>query len=392
VVWLLGLAGFMVMADNWVLSPILPAIARSLHIQASAAGLLITAYMIPFGIFQIIFGVLSDRYGKKQVISVAMVMFTLATGLCALGAGLTSVALLRALTGIFAASVMPISFALIGDLVPVEHRQKAIGTFLGIAYLGQGLSMAVGGTIAFLYSWQGVFVVYAGLSLIPTALLLRAYHSLPSGKDPQARMLAPYGELLANPRSLFTYAVVVLEGGLIIGSFSYCGSLLAKTFGMNSLRIGLVMTGFGVMSVIGGRLSGRLVASIGARGVLRLGLGLAAMADLLIWRGGGSLGLFAVAIALMGLGFIFTHAMLVTRATGFAEKSRGAAMALVAFCFMGSGGIGTALGKRIIETRGMTSLYLIYGLGLVATLLATGILIRDRRPSAEAVLEAPEPA
>ena len=52
-VLILGLAGFVVMADNWVVSPILPAIAQSLNVSPVRAGLLITAYMIPFGLFQL---------------------------------------------------------------------------------------------------------------------------------------------------------------------------------------------------------------------------------------------------------------------------------------------------------------------------------------------------
>lgn len=51
IVSLLGLAGFIVMADNWVVSPILPAISQNLNIDIARAGLLITAYMIPFGFF-----------------------------------------------------------------------------------------------------------------------------------------------------------------------------------------------------------------------------------------------------------------------------------------------------------------------------------------------------
>src|SRR5664279_3575323 len=94
IITLLGLAGFIVMADNWVVSPILPAISQNLNIDISRAGLLITAYMI---------------------------IFTIATGLCALGSSLTSLSIYRALTGVFAASVMPISLALIGDMFPVKE-------------------------------------------------------------------------------------------------------------------------------------------------------------------------------------------------------------------------------------------------------------------------------
>jgi len=210
VILLLGLAGFMVIADNWVISPILPAIAESLKIDIPSAGLLITAYMIPFGIFQIIFGALADRYGKKQVITFAMIMFTIATGLCAFGTSLTSVGLFRALTGIFAASVMPISFALIGDLFPMHERQQAIGTFISISFLGQGLSMAMGGTISNFFDWRGVFLVYAILSLIPTALLLKNYRKMPSQKNPKSEIFKPYLHLLSNTESLFTYIIIML--------------------------------------------------------------------------------------------------------------------------------------------------------------------------------------
>ena len=84
-VLILGLAGFVVMADNWVVSPILPAIAQSLKVSPVRAGLLITAYMIPFGLFQLVFGPLADRYGKKKIITISMVLFTACTALCAIG-------------------------------------------------------------------------------------------------------------------------------------------------------------------------------------------------------------------------------------------------------------------------------------------------------------------
>jgi MFS family permease len=205
IVVLLGLLGFVVMADNWVVSPILPAISENLGIAVERAGLLIAAYMIPFGIFQIIFGPLADRYGKKQVLRFSIILFTIATGLCALGSGLTDLAIYRALTGIFAASVMPISLALIGDVFPLEQRQGAIGTFMGISFLGQGLSMVTGGAIAYFLNWRGVFAIYALLSLLPMIMLVRNYKLLPETQHRDSKFFAPYMKLLANSGSLFTY-------------------------------------------------------------------------------------------------------------------------------------------------------------------------------------------
>ncbi len=202
-IMVLGLAGFVVMADNWVVSPILPAIARAIDVPTARAGLLITAYMIPFGLFQLVFGPLADRFGKRQIVGLSMVLFTVGTALCGLASGMLDLAFYRGVTGVFAASVMPISLALIGDVVPMERRQAAIGTFMGIAFLGQGLSMAMGGAIAHYVSWRGVFLTYAALSVVSTTLLLMVGRKAPSARNPQSQFLRPYLRLLGESRSLW---------------------------------------------------------------------------------------------------------------------------------------------------------------------------------------------
>jgi predicted MFS family arabinose efflux permease len=376
IVGLLGLAGFVVMADNWVVSPILPAIAKDLGIDISSAGLLITAYMVPFGLLQLLFGPLADRYGKKQVVTWSMIAFTLATAACALGLGLADLAIYRALTGAFAASVMPISLALIGDLFPVSERQGAIGSFMGLSFLGQGLSMAIGGVTAYFLSWRGVFVLYGLFSVIPTLALVKAYRLLPSGKNPRAKFLAPYGKLLSDRKSRGTYLLVFLEGVFIIGSFSYLGAYIEHLYHFNYLSIGLIMTAFGLASVVGGRLSGRLAQALGPRHLLTLGLLSATAADLLLACCGGWLGTLLGGVALLGFGFIFTHSTLLTRATEFALKARGSAMSLVAFCFMGGGGVGTALGGTLIVHWGLPGLFYTYGAALLLTWGLSFSLIR----------------
>jgi len=378
IVILLGFLGFIVMADNWVVSPILPAISENIGVAVERAGLLIAAYMIPFGIFQIVFGPLADRYGKKQVITFSIILFTVATGLCAVGFGLADLAIYRALTGIFAAAVMPISLALIGDIFPVEQRQGAIGTFMGISFLGQGLSMITGGAIAYFLNWRGVFAIYALLSVIPMVMLIKNYKLLPDTKHHDSKLFSPYLKLLADPSSLFTYLLVLLEGLFIIGSFSYLGAFIAATYHFNYLAIGTIMTAFGLMTVVGGRLSGKLAGKIGARKILTLGLIFATLADFLVCFYGRNLGWLVVGIGLLGIGFIFTHSTLLTRATEFALKARGTAMSLVAFCFMGGGGLGTAIGGKIAAVYGLSSLFLIYATALAVTLMLSFILINGQ--------------
>lgn len=369
----LGLAGFIVMADNWVVAPLLPSIARTMGVEPARAGILIAAYMLPFGLFQLLYGPLADRFGKLRVVGVSLVFFSVATGLTAAGVGLGDLTLFRALTGIFAAATMPVSLALIGDLVPMKQRQQAIASFMGIAFLGQATSMTIGGTIAAVTSWRGVFMVYAVVAAVITVVLLVTARSF-AGElhgDPNSQFVRPYLRLLGHWPSLRTYLVVFFEGVLVLGSFSYLGAFAARNLGLGTLRIGLLMAVFGIGVIAASRASARLAERIGRHRLVAGGLALAAAADLVVAFGGAQLASVAVGVLLLGLGFMFAHSSLLTTATQFAEKARGTAMSLIAFAFMVGGAIGTALGGRLIEATSYREFYLAGGVALAAlTLIA----------------------
>lgn len=377
IILILGLAGFVVMADNWVVSPILPAISQNLGITVSSAALIITAYMLPFGLFQLIFGYLADRFGKRQVISFAMIFFTVSAALCSIAFGLTDLAIYRALTGVFAASVMPISLALIGDVFPINERQTAIGTFMGISFLGQGLSMAIGGSIAFFLNWRGVFGVYAVLALLSVILLFTIGKNIPSVKNTDSKVFTPYIKLIKNGASLKIYILVLFEGIFLIGSFSFLGGFIAAQYGFNNFIIGLIMTAFGIMAVIGGRVSGKISARIGRKKTVIFGLISALIANIIFVLVGNILVILVIGIGLMGLGFMLAHSTFLTIATEFAEKARGVAMSLVAFCFMGGGGLGTAIGSRIIGGSSLETLFIVYGAGLLLLIFSVILIKRS---------------
>lgn len=367
---ILGLAGFVVMADNWVVSPILPSISNDIGVDIAHTALILTAYMVPFGLFQLIFGYLADKFGKRQVISFSMVFFSIATALCALGSGLTDLIIYRALTGIFAASVMPISMALIGDIFPINERQSAIGTFLGISFLGQGLSMLLGGSIAYFLNWRGVFAVYAVLAVIATALLLTMGKKIPSSKSETSQVLAPYINLITNPLSLKIYLLVLFEGFFLMGIFSFLGGFIKTTYDFNNFIIGLIMTVFGLMAVTGGRVSGKIASRVGRKKTIVIGLTCAFFGNLIFLLFGNILAIFMIGVGLLGLGLMLAHSTFLTIATGFAEKWRGVAMSLVAFCMMGGGGLGTAIGSRIVGNSSYHTLFTSYGVGLIGLILA----------------------
>ncbi len=379
-IMILGLAGFIVMADNWVVSPLLPSIAHAFSVDPARAGVLIAAYMLPFGLFQLLYGPLADRYGKLRIVMVSLTFFAAATALCATAAGLGGLTFYRALTGVFAAATMPVSLALIGDLVPMQDRQKAIASFMGIAFLGQATSMTIGGTIASLSSWRGVFIVYAAVAVVIVVAMYFSTRRV-SGQlhgDPHSQFLRPYGRLLGHWPSLRTYLIVFGEGLLILGSFSYAGAYAAKALGLHTLQIGLLMAIFGVGVIVASRASGALAARLGRPRLVALGLASAAAADLILGLGGAGIGAFAIAVLLLGLGFMFAHSSLLTTATQFADKARGAAMSMVAFAFMVGGSAGTMLGGRLILSGGYQNLYVVFGIALLV-LTATSLVAVPRQ-------------
>jgi MFS family permease len=125
------------------------------------------------------------------------------------------------------------------------------------------------------------------------------------------------------------------------------------------------------MALLAGRRAGNVAAKIGRKNTAVIGLSLAFVADVLLVASGELLPVVVVAVGLMGLGFMLAHSTFLTIATEFAAKARGIAMSMVAFCFMGGGGIGTALGGRIIAAADFDRLFIVYGLGLLLLTLTT---------------------
>lgn len=380
IIMILGFAGFVTMADNWVVSPILPSIAQNLNVNVASASIVITAYMLPFGLFQLLYGFLAERFGKRQVITFAVSMFTIATALCAFAYSIPALAVFRALTGMFAAAIMPVSLALIGDLFPMEERQSAIGSFMGLSFMGQGLSMAIGGFIAYFLNWRGVFAVYAVLATVSSVLLFTIGRNIPSMRNKEVKILAPYINILKNSSSTIIYILVIFEGAFLLGSFSFIGGFIKLNFNLNNFVIGMVMTAFGIMALIAGRKSGFIASRIGRKKTAVIGLSFAFAANILLFTIGKFLPVVIISIGLMGFGFMMAHSTFLTIATEFAAKARGIAMSLVAFCFMGGGGIGTAIGGKIVAASGFERLYAIYGIGLLIVTACALIIKNYKEP------------
>ena len=173
VVYTLGFCGLVSAADNWFVSPALPAIANELGVAASAATIVLTAYLVPYGLLQPVCGTLGDRFGRLRVLHVIVAGLAAGPFLCAVPPTLPLLVAARVITGCFAAGIIAVSQAHVGDVVGPERRGAAVGVLMGITFTGQGLSSGLGGIITDLMSWRAAFACFGALALRARALLLR---------------------------------------------------------------------------------------------------------------------------------------------------------------------------------------------------------------------------
>jgi len=366
--WLIfALSGaiFMINLDSRVIAPLLPTIANAFHTSVSSAGILITAYMLPYGFFQLFYGPLSDRVGKVKVVAFAMVLFSVGTALCGASTSLPIVTLLRFLTGIAAAAIFPLTLAYIGDTVPYAQRQATIAVLMSCSAAATAFSTSIGGLIAAIVSWRLVFPIFgvaSGIVAIALLFLLKEEIRIPL-PAPRPRPRDIYLAAIRAPRMLPLLILILIEGFVYNGVFSYLGGYLNHRFALGVLAIGLLLGFAGVMQLSTARVLRYLVLRLGERRMILIGggmMGAAYVTAALIpnWP------FFLVSMLLAGVGFVLCHTTLQTRATETFPQARGTAVALFAFALFLGGGVGTALVGSIISS-----------VGYIATLITAGLFL-----------------
>src|SRR5687767_12263344 len=120
---LLSLAAFGSGVTLRTTDPMLPMLASEFDIGLGDASLVITVFSIAYGLAQLFFGPLGDRYGKYLVIAGTTLASGFASILCAMAPGFESLLAARLLAGICSAAIIPLSMAWIGDVIPYQQRQ-----------------------------------------------------------------------------------------------------------------------------------------------------------------------------------------------------------------------------------------------------------------------------
>ncbi|MBD2338338.1 MFS transporter [Calothrix sp. FACHB-156] len=364
---LLGAAAFMVIADVRVIDPLLHIIADEFKVGVGSAAIIVSAYTIPYGLFQLVYGPLGDRIGKLKVITAALTAFAVGTAACAFVPNIMLLTLLRFLTGVVAAGIIPVTLAYIGDNFPYEQRQAAIGKYLSALVLGQILGGSLGGIFGEYVSWREIFLVFGVVSLVISIELWRkigklrheTHSHVPFGWE----TFRPYLQLMTQPVAQTVIIGVFIEGFCLFGGFAYVGAFLRDRYNLPYVAIGFMLSGFGIGGLIYSRSVKYLVRRLGERGLMGFGGVLMCISFLAIalfqnWM------LFIPFNILLGLGFYMMHSTLQTQATELAPEARGTAVSLFAFNLFIGQGIGAAAFGRIVDNFGYIPCFIITGIAI----------------------------
>ena len=181
--------------DLTVLNLALPTIATDLHASTSDLQWISDAYSLVLAAAMLPAGMLGDRLGRKKVLIVALILFGVSSAACAYAGGVGELIAARAVLGIGAAAIFPLSLSVIPVLFAPEERQKAIALMASATFISFPIGPIVGGYLLDHFWWGSVFLINVPvvvLALIAVAVLL------PESRSEQRLRLDAGGVLLSS--------------------------------------------------------------------------------------------------------------------------------------------------------------------------------------------------
>jgi predicted MFS family arabinose efflux permease len=154
--------------------------------------------------------------------------------------------------------------ALVGQSYDDAHRHKALGKVMGLMFLGGASATAIGGALAYFGSWRVVYIAYGAAELIAALLMLKLLQR-DTPVISTLNYVKAYREPLGNPKFMRIVLTIFFVGFSVFGTFTYSGKLLQQLTGYDVLGVGLILSLFGLGTVLGGRLAPKLKQRTGAR-------------------------------------------------------------------------------------------------------------------------------
>jgi predicted MFS family arabinose efflux permease len=365
--------------------PMLPALARSFGVTTGRAALTISAYAVAYGLMQLLFGPLGDRYGKRRMIGFAALGCVVGNVVALLALSLEQLVVARFLAGAAAAGIIALVLAWVGDTVPYGDRQAVLARFLTLSLGGMIAGQWVSGALTEQFGWRAVFAVLA-LVFLAGGLLISLH---PEVRREPVRPRSGSGhfrdilKVLSVPWARWMLLVVLLEGAFAFSGLAFLPAYLGRTFGLGLSAAAAVVALYGVGGFFYAFAVRRMVAVLGESGIALAG----GIAMGLAWLLLAAIGHWAPALPaclLGGLGFYMLHGTMQTQATQMVPTLRGTSVSLFAMAMFVGIAIGVATASAVVDRIGYRPLFVVCGIALAAIGAVFAYSLRERRLPAAA--------
>ena len=193
--------------DVTIVNVALPSIQRDLHASLSGLQWIVDAYSLAVASLLMLSGSMSDRFGRRRVFQIGLVLFLAGSLLCSVAHTIGTLIAFRAMQGLGASMLNPVALSIIANVFPSpKDRARAIGIWGAVAGVSLAAGPLLGGILTQTVGWRSIFWINLPIGL--TAVTLAALF-VPESKAPRARPIDPIGQsLVLIGLSSMTYAVI----------------------------------------------------------------------------------------------------------------------------------------------------------------------------------------
>jgi EmrB/QacA subfamily drug resistance transporter len=227
--WTLALAAigtFLTALDIVVVATALPTLRTHLHASLADLEWTINAYNLVLACFMLTGAALGDRFGRKRLYVTGVTLFTAASAACALSTTNGELIGFRALQGLGAAIIMPLTITMVAEVMPVAKRAMAIGVLGGVAGLGVAAGPVIGGVVLEGISWEWIFWINVPVG---AAVALFSALRLHESRGPRPYLDFP-GLILAGAAMFAVVWAAVRAPSIGWGSAEVVGMLVSGAF------------------------------------------------------------------------------------------------------------------------------------------------------------------
>ena len=366
-------AGIAVFCDAYVTQPLLPEFTREFGVPPAVAGLSVSVVVLAIALTSSVYGPLSDRLGRKRVMTLAMAGLSVPTFLAALAPSYGVLLGLRALQGMLISGVTGIAVAHIGDTLPPGRVGQAIGVWIAANVIGGLSGRVAGGVIAGALNWRASFVVFGVLTLL-SALALRQWLA-PDAPRAGGDWRGAYADMGRHLRDRRLVGAFLVGGALFfafIGAYTYLPyHLTAPPFSLSTALVSGAYVTY-IAGVLISPLAGRWSRKFGQLNLSALGMVIAAggLALTLI----PSLPVILVGLLTLCTGNFMSQAVMPAYVNATAPQAKGAAGALYVSFYYGGAVLGSFLPGLALAVWDWPGVVAACILSMVIALLANRLL------------------